>query len=302
VDGGTYYWYGEDRTDPAQTVVSCYSSKDLHHWTHQGKVYSPNDLPQELRARCFIERPKVIYNRKTNRYVLWAHLEQPGYHFSKALVATSTSPTGPFRFERAFRPISEDVGFKDDDPDQQKALGGTFRDMNLFVDDDEKAYVFYASEGNWTMYVVQLDDTYTAPQIPQEQGKTWARILVGRLREAPAPFKYKGRYYLITSGCTGWSPNAADWAVADNILGPYESRGNPCHGPEAALTFRSQSTYVLPLPNMPGCFVFMADRWNPRRLQDSAYIWLPLLIHDDGTVAIVWHDNWDLSVFERLER
>ena len=37
----------------------------------------------------------------------------------------------------------------------------TFRDMNLFVDDDGKAYVFYSSESNQVMYAVQLNDEYT---------------------------------------------------------------------------------------------------------------------------------------------
>lgn len=297
-EDGQYYWYGEDRTDPRGTVVSCYRSKDLYNWTHLATVFGPNDLPSQLRQGCFIERPKVIRN-KAGSYVLWAHLERQGYHFSHALVAVSERPTGPFLFERAFRPVADDMGFEPDDPDQQRDLGGTFRDMNLFVDDDASAYVFYASEGNWTMYVVRLNDRYTAPQMPLEQGKTWARILVGRMREAPAPFKYKGRYYLITSGCTGWRPNQADCAVADHILGPWRSEGNPCRGPDAESTFRSQSTYVLPIPGRPGCFIFMADRWVPRQLSQSTYVWLPLIIDKGGSVVIDWQDQWDLSFFDR---
>jgi hypothetical protein len=152
-----------------------------------------------------------------------------------------------------------------------QAHGGTYRDMNLFADDDGKAYTFYASEGNWTMYVVRLNDEYTGPETPMVQDKTWVRILVRKMREAPAPFKYGKRYYLITSACTGWAPNAADYAVADNILGPWESKGNPCTGPEAELTFRSQSTCVLPVMGKPGSFIFMADRWMPRQLSDSRY-------------------------------
>ena len=58
--------------------------------------------------------------------------------------------------------------------------GGTFRDMNLFLDDDGQAYVFYASEDNWTMYVVQLNDQFTGPRVPAVENKTWARILSGK--------------------------------------------------------------------------------------------------------------------------
>lgn len=296
VSGESYYWYGEDRTDPTRTTVSCYRSEDLYNWTKLAVVFGPNDLPVELRDRCFVERPKVVFNCNTGRYVLWAHLEQPGYHYSRAVVATAQRPDGPFVFVRAFRPIGHDIGFDPDDPDQQRQFGGTFRDMNVFVDEDGKAYVFYASEGNRTMYVVLLDKDYTALQLPIELGKTWARILVGQFREAPAPFKYKGRYYLITSGCTGWRPNTAQWAFADHILGPWRSMGNPCTGPDAELTFRGQSTFVLPVKDIPGGFIFMADRWQPRRLSESTYIWLPLRIDPQGQVSIAWHHQWDLSI------
>ncbi len=298
VRGNTYYWYGEDRTN-RQTGVSCYSSTDLYTWKHEGVVFSHDALPADIRDTSFFERPKVIFNAKTGKYVMWMHLEQRGYHFAQAGVAVSDQPAGPFTFLHHARPVQFDFGAKDDDPDRQKEFGGTYRDMNLFVDDDGKAYAFYASEGNWTMYVVRLNDDYTGPETPMVQDKTWARILVRRMREAPAPFKYGSRYYMVTSGCTGWNPNAAEYAVADNILGPWESKGNPCAGPEAELTFRSQSTCVLPISGKPGRFIFMADRWMPRRLSDSRYIWLPLTIGPDNTVTIPWLDQWDLHYFDK---
>jgi hypothetical protein len=296
---GTCYWYGEDRTPGRQTSVSCYSSTDLYHWKHEGVVFTRDALPGDIRRSTFIERPKVIYNAKTGKYVLWAHLEQRGYHFAEAGIAVGDQPAGPFTFVRHLRPVQYDFGYPESDPDRQKELGGTYRDMNLFVDDDGKAYAFYASEGNWTMYVVRLNDEYTGPETPMAEGKTWARILVRKMREAPAPFKYKNRYYLITSACTGWRPNAADCAVADNVLGPWESKGNPCVGPEADLTFHTQSTCVLPVAGKPGCFIYMGDRWTPRRLYDSRYVWLPFTIGDDGSFTIKWLDEWDLSYFDR---
>ena len=299
VHGGTYYWYGEDRTPGSQTSVSCYSSTDLYNWKHEGVVLTREALPEDIRSSTFIERPKVIYNTKTGKYVLWAHLEQRGYHFAQAGVAISDHPAGPFRFVHHLRPVQYDFGYQDNDPDRQKEFGGTYRDMNLFVDDDGKAYAFYASEGNWTLYIVRLNDEYTGPETPMVQDKTWARVLVRQMREAPAPFKFRNRYYMITSGCTGWRPNPADYAVADNILGPWEPKGNPCVGPEADLTFRTQSTCVLPVVGKPGCYIFMSDRWSPRRLHDSRYIWLPFTIQDNGTFTIKWLDEWGLSYFDR---
>jgi hypothetical protein len=295
IQGSTNYWYGEDRTPGRRTCVSCYSSTNLYDWKHEGVVLTNAAVPGPI-----LERPKVIFNPPTGKYVMWMHLEQRGgYHFSRAGIATSDSPTGPFLFKEAMRPITNDFDYRDDDPDHQKEFGGTYRDMNLFVDDDGKAYVFYASEGNWTMYVVRLNDEFTGPVTPAVQDKTWARILVRRMREAPAPFKYQGRYYLITSACTGWAPNAADCAVADHILGPWESKGNPCTGPGADKTFGTQSTCVFPVPGKPGRFIFMADAWKPRQLSDSRYVWLPLVVGPEGSFTLEMREHWDLSVFGR---
>jgi len=38
----------------------------------------------------------------------------------------------------------------------------------------------------------------------------------------------------------------------------------------------------------------MADRWMPRRLSDSRYVWLPFTIAPDGAFTIAWRDQWDL--------
>ncbi len=198
---------------------------------------------------------------------------------------------------KAIRPVTNDFGFSANDSNHQKQLGGTVRDMNLFVDDDGKAYVFYASEDNWTMYVVRLNDDFTGPETPAIEGKTFARILARRQREAPAPFKFNGRYYLVTSACTGWKPNEADYAVAGSIFGPWESKGNPCAGEKAKTTFDSQSTFVLPVAGKPGDFIFMADLWKPQQLSDSRYVWLPLILKPDGSFSLEWRERWDITVF-----
>jgi hypothetical protein len=296
VYSNVYYWYGEDRTPGGNGVVSGYSSTNLFDWKREGAVLSREDLPQVNDRPTFVERPKVLFNPRTGKFVMWMHLEQPGYQYARAGIAVSDHPTGPFTFLKAIRPITAPVEVADPDPDHQREFGGTFRDMNVFLDDDGKAYVFYASEGNWTMYVVRLNDEFTGPETPAVENKTWARILIHQMREGPAPFKSNGRYYLITSACTGWAPNEAGYAVADHILGPYQSRDNPCTGPEAKTTFGSQSTSVLEV--RPGKFIFMADRWNPSHLPDSRYVWLPLVPQPDGSFTVPWRDHWDLSVFD----
>jgi hypothetical protein len=295
--GNVYYWYGEDRTPGIRSAVSCYSSTNLFDWKREGVALWQTNLPHVNGRRTFVERPKVIYNARTKKFVMWMHLEQGRYLFARAGIAVSDMPTGPFTVIKTIRPVENTNDFvtADSDPTQQKNFGGTFRDMNLFQDDDGRAYVFYSSEDNWTMYVVQLNDDDTGPESPAVEGKTWARILVKQMREGPAPFKWNGKYFLITSACTGWKPNAANYSMADNILGPWQTFDNPCAGTNAQVTFGSQSTCVLPVPGHTGDFIFMADRWNPQNLPDSRYVWLPFTMKAGGEFNIYWRDHWNFS-------
>jgi hypothetical protein len=294
--GGVYYWYGEDKTlgNGNKTGVSCYSSRDLLNWKRESLALPKDAMPEEFRDNGICERPKVIYNPETKKYVMWMHLDDRRYAISSAGVAISDNPTGPFQFLRSFRPIKYDFGFTENDRTRQAELGSTFRDMNLFVDDDGRAYVFYAAEGNPTMYVVRLRADFSGIEAPPVEGKTWERILVGQSREGPAPFKHNGTYYLITSGTTGWDPNPASYAVAPNILGPWTRKPNPCVGEGRETTFGSQSTFVLPAPGRPaGEFIYMGDRWLRNNLANSRYVWLPFRIEQDGSFALAWRDQWD---------
>ena len=179
-------------------------------------------------------------------------------------------------------------------PDSLNLLGRDFeggqmaRDMNLFVDEDGKAYLIHSSEENSTLHIAELTEDYTACS-----GR-FGRFFPGRFMEAPALFKQEGKYYLIMSGCTGWAPNAGRSAVASSIWGPWQELENPFMGADSETSFHSQSTYVLPMPGKPGRFIYMGDRWNPENLIDSRYIWLPLTLEGDQPV-ITWRDQWNYT-------
>jgi beta-xylosidase len=172
------------------------------------------------------------------------------------------------------------------------AGGQMSRDMTLFLDDDGAAYHVHAAEDNGTLHISRLTDDFL-----QTSG-LYARVAVGRFNEAPAIFKRHGRYFMFTSGCTGWAPNAARLLTAEAMLGPWEELDNPCVGTEAQRnnTFASQSTFVLPVAGQPDAYIFMADRWCPDNAIDGRYIWLPIQFRND-IPFIAWHDAWDLSVF-----
>ncbi|MFA9389640.1 MAG: glycoside hydrolase family 43 protein [Prolixibacteraceae bacterium] len=285
---GTYYWYGEIKKGATRRVdyitawecyrveaggVSCYSSTDLINWTNEGLALSPNyeDSTSDIHPSKVIERPKVIYNDKTGKYVMWMHIESEDYSYAQAGVAVSDSPQGPFTYLGSMRPNNQ-----------------MSRDMTLFKDDDGKAYHIYSSEFNATMYISLLSEDYLKPS------GTFTRNFIDESREAPAIIKYNNKYFIISSGCTGWSPNPAIYATADSILGPWVVAGDPCVNDKKQTTFDSQSTFIIPLKDKPGNFIFMADRWNKKNLEDSRYVWLPMQINDNK-VQIEWKDSWNIT-------
>ncbi len=296
---GTYYWYGEDhhRGLGNGTGIHCYASEDLLRWRDLGLALPKGELPSEYRDSGACERPKVIRSRATGWFVMWMHLDcGDGYTAAEAGVAISERPEGPFSLLRRGRPIQHDFG-QQEDRWQQRVKGPTYRDMALFQDDDAD-YVFYAAENNQTMYVARLIPEGTWVEEPSVLGTTWNRILIGREREAPAPFKHGGVYHLLSSACTGWGPNPALHAIAAHPLGPWRELGDPCHGAEAETTYRSQPTYVLPAPGAgAGSFIYLADRWIGHALATSTYVWLPFVVGVDQRVRLDHYDRWDLAVF-----
>lgn len=270
---GVYYWYGEKRGGRQSQGVNVYASTDLYHWRWEALALSPVEDPSsDIVWGCIMERPKVIYNKQNKQFVMWFHLELrgQGYAAARAAVAVSDTSMGPFRFVDSFRPN-----------------GNMSRDMGLFVDDDGSAYHIYASNDNFDLRIARLTDDYLQPT-------TQDSMLFREHREAPALFKYRGKYYLFTSACTGWQPNQARLYVADNLFGPWTSLGDPMHGPKAEITFDAQSTFVLPVVGKADTFIFMADRWKPGDLKDSRYIWLPVRL-DEETPYVQWEDSWSLD-------
>lgn len=329
---GTYYWFGEHKIageagNVAHVGVHVYSSKDLYRWKDDGIALAVSRDPEsDITEGCILERPKVIYNAKTRKFVMWFHLELKGkgYGPSRVGVAVADRPTGPYTFLYSTRPNywqwPENAG-----PDLKRTLndeerkgmhwpkdqprpadvwdlymrrdyeaGQQSRDMNLFVDDDGAAYLVYASEQNGTIQIARLTDDYL------HTSGHYIRILIGVMNEAPAMCKRNGKYYLFTSGVTGWAPNAARLAMADSIMGNWKVMGNPVQGTpdEMKTTFDSQSTYVLSVQGKKDAFIFMADRWNPKNAIDGRYIWLPVQWSGDKPL-LTWKDTWRLEDFSK---
>jgi hypothetical protein len=99
---------------------------------------------------------------------------------------------------------------------------------------------------------------------------------------------------MITSGCTGWDPNVAEYAVADSVLGQWKTIGNPCSGPDSENTFHAQSTFVFPVAGKEDIYIAMFDRWKKENLIDSRYVWLPVNFRGDS-IEIAWQEQWSLK-------
>jgi len=326
-----YYWFGEHKVEgeagnKAMVGVHVYSSKNLTQWKDEGIALSVvEDTTSLLVKGCIIERPKVIYNKKTKTFVMWFHHELNGQGYKAALtgLAISNKITGPYKYIKSINPnagkwplnLSEELKFLDSTETMQGikmqsseglkrvidgfyvrrdfAKGQMARDMTLYVDDDGKAYHIHSSENNQTLHFAELTDDY------QNFTGRYTRVLEGKANEAPAIFKKEGKYYMISSGTTGWDPNPARLSVANNIMGPWKELGDPSRGtePENKTTFWSQSTYILPVYGKKNAFIYMGDRWTPKNAIDGRYIWLPIQF-EEGKPILKWLDQWDLTFFD----
>ncbi|KAM5354856.1 hypothetical protein ACJ41O_001502 [Fusarium nematophilum] len=265
---GTYYMIGEDKTDGTVFQnVNCYSSTNLVEWTYEGALLSRTDEEgADLGPNRIVERPKVIYNDKTGKYVLYLHIDSRDYKDARVGVATGDSVCGKYTYHRSFRP-----------------LGKQSRDMGLFKDDDGSAYLMTEDREFGTRIMALSEDYLNVTEITYE----WSYFA-----ESPAMLKKDGYYFIFGSHLTGWNPNDNVYSYAKSLSGPWSDWTE--FAPVGSKTFRSQVSYILPLGTDNA--IYIGDRWVESNLAASTYIWLPLTV--SGTdVKLEWHDAWtpDLS-------
>ena len=275
---GMWYWYGENKgvdNVPGTarvpfTGISCYVSSNLRDWHFAGNVLEADqhDSASPLHRSSVCERPKVIYNQKDRRFVLWMHLDNENYSFARAGVAVSGSPTGPFQFLGARHANRTDC-----------------RDMTVFQDTDGRAYLVHSGDWNKTLYISQLNDEYT------DFTGLYCKTMIDQEREAPALFFHDKRYYMVTSGCTGWRPNSMLYSISPHLLcgALWKLIDNPCSGPEYRKTFQGQSACIFSIGGKP---CLLLDHWKPENLRQSGYSILPIFI-DGDFMEIPWRDFFD---------
>jgi hypothetical protein len=277
--GGYYYWYGEHRDSGGHFLgVSCYRSTDLKNWENRGDVLAKT-AASELNS-CWVERPKVMYNAATGQYVMWMHWENGvNYGQARCAVAYSGSPDGSFTYKGSFRPYANQ-GVTDHGAD-----GYMSRDCNVFVDTDGTGYFISSSNENMDLHLYKLTADYL------DIASLVTKLFVGSQREAPCLIKRNGYYYLITSGCTGWSPNQTKYAYSTNLSSGWSSLYNLGD----STTYSSQPAFIMPVQgSSTTTYLYTGDRWAGAwggAVMDSQYVWLPLIFNSNTSLSLPFGDS-----------
>lgn len=244
---GTFYWIGENKEfttgeDEIWTWgVRMYSSKNFYNWTDEGCIVpaEPNNINSIFHPSRHLDRPHLLYNKKTKKYVLWLKFCDDSHY----AVLTADKLKGPYTVvnERYF-PYGVKCG-----------------DYDLYADENGQGYLYF--EVNHTdVWGAKLNAEYTA--VEGEPSVIYAGMKPPLMREAVTHFKRGGMHYLITSGMTGYRPNPSEVAVSDDPLTGYIVQGDPCVGDKSNTTFHSQISSVFQVPGRD-LYIAIADRWMP---------------------------------------
>ncbi|KAE9978210.1 hypothetical protein BLS_000802 [Venturia inaequalis] len=266
----TYYMIGEDKLDGSSFQnVNCYASTNLVEWNFAGALLS-RTASGELGPNRVVERPKVIYNESTKKYVLYMHVEDSGYKEAKVGVAVGDTVCGKYEYLGSYRPM-----------DNQS------RDMGLYQDDDGTGYLL-SEDRPHGLHIYKLSSDYLKVE---SQTYMWPEKY-----ESPAIVKRNGVYFMFASHLTGWQSNDNLYSTATSLSGPWSPWAN--FAPPGSKTFNSQTTYILPISK--DLIVYMGDRWVDGNLMRSTYVWLPLKI--EGKKATLtnqehWSIDWDAGTW-----
>jgi hypothetical protein len=266
----TYYWFGEDRSqgnERDRRYISCYASKDLAKWTFRKQVLNIAD-PENLGRGWVLERPKVFFNSKTKKFVMYAHLDDGAYKLARVALAACDTVDGTYAYLKSFRP-----------------LGHESRDLGQFIDDDGAAYLIF-EDRPFGFRIARLSGDYL--DLEKEM------CLIPAHLEGGAVVHYGGLYYAVGSALTGWSPNPNQYATADSLEGPWSEFKDIA--PPETRTYGSQSTMLLKVGGTKQTTViFMGDIWKPGTQWDSRYLWMPLEI-GEGKLCLPQPKEWTLDI------
>lgn len=260
--GSNYFWYGEnkERTLPGSGIwqwgMRIYSSTNLVNWKDRG-LFIPPDLYNSKSTffpKSYTDRPHIIYNEATKKFVCWAKQMHSGDWSQTRTVLVSDTITGPYRVVR----------------ENQRPLGMSAGDFDVFVAADGKAYMIFERTHS-AMVIAELTDDYLdfngvfSSHFPAA-GMPYAR-------EGLSYFTRNGKHYILSSATTGYHPNQTLFAMSESIHGSWTMIGAPHVGDNSFTSFNSQICSVFRDPRKRDLFVALADRWiyNLPELEGAAF-------------------------------
>ena len=268
-DGGKYWLFGEYKSDTSNAFpgFGCYSSEDLVNWKFE-RVVLPVQKDGILGPNRVGERVKVMRCPKTGEYVMLMHADDLKYNDPHIGVATCKTINGDYQLKGTL---------------QYKGQPIKRWDMGVFQDEDGKGYLLIHHGP-----IYRLSDDYLSVD-----------TMIANVRgmgESPAMFKKNGMYYLLTSNLTSWERNDNYYFTATNIAGPWKKQGLFC--PEGSLTWNSQSTFVLMLPD--GTAMYMGDRWSyPHQASCATYVWQPMLVDGERLSIPEYWQSWNPTTIKQ---
>ena len=318
-----FYWYGENKEKTINYHgiwhwgVRLYSSTDLYNWTDEGIICRPetDDKDSPLHPESKMDRPHILHNEKTGKYVMWMKIMGPN-DIQYMVVAQADSIKGPFLIvNKKIHPGGMNSG-----------------DFDLVKLDDGKAYIVF-DRVHYDMIAMTLTDDYLDTTV--EYSEHYYRRCPPYVREAPAVFFRKGKGFIFTSGTTSYFPNQSEIATFDNLHGEWTVLGDPHVDDKKHTSFDSQICSVFKHPKIDDLYIAMADRWLvdlPDDMPDMTkvyatmfddecdnkikemykdlsldslskfntsladYVWLPIVFEND-IPRLYWQDEWKIEDF-----
>jgi len=318
-----FWWYGENKEGITGTAtgerckfwhrgVRCYSSDDLYNWKDEGMIVpASDDETNPFFPAHIMDRPHILYNEKTRKYVLWAKTTKGGFKNAKFSVCVGDSLSSLV--------YSHDV-------ETYPHFAG---DFDLFAENG-RAYVIFEHPHS-EMIVRELNEDFT------DLGEKWSSHIPlespPEVREAPAYFEREGRRFILTSGTTGYYPNPTIAYDITDIHGEWKDLGRTCKGDVRNNSFHAQFSSVFHHPHIPDLYIALGDRWltdltedlpdmeavfydryspNGKRefewkqcrlfsdenTSEADYVWLPIRFDENGNPYIVWRRAWTTEEFK----
>ncbi len=273
--GDLYYLWGMDRSanNYAFVGINLYSSPDLKRWTFVNQILKKSSHP-DLDNDAVIERAKLLHNEKTGQFVMWMHYEgHNAYKIAEVAYATCSTIGGNYTFKGHFRPMDIDS-----------------RDINVYQDDDGKAYLICTTFGNQNVSLFELDNTYTSIVKEVYRGSASNDMEC----EGHAIIKQGGYYFWMMSWCTGWDFNDNHYFYATKLSGPWTSGGKIAVA--NTHTYESQVGFAVTVKGSDTTtFLYTGDRWSVSNYSMSRIVMLPVTV--SGTkLSVGWQDQYSLDV------